>query len=263
MINKSEMQVPEIYFEDSGKGKTIVFLHGFLSSLEIWDYYTEKLENNFRVISIDLPGHGSSGVITDEHSMELMAEEIRNILEILGITKIVLVGHSMGGYAAMAFAEKYPQLLKGLVLLHSNSYGESEEGKINRDRLIQAVQHDHITFIKNFIPDLFAEENRSKYKKEIDKLIKISLKTPKEGVIAALKGLRNRKDRRQILKDLQVPVLFIAGKKDGRIPVDVIREQVETSDNAVMVELENVGHMGFIEARDEILEVIRDFAQSV
>ena len=132
-MNKSEKKSPpEIYFDDIGEGNVIVLLHGFLESTEIWKDFAKKLSKNFRVISIDLPGHGKSEIIDEVHSMDLMAKEVRNILEISGINKCVMVGHSMGGYTAIAFAKKFRRFLKGLILFHSHVEADNEKENMVR-----------------------------------------------------------------------------------------------------------------------------------
>lgn len=241
----------------------MVFLHGFMESMEIWDDFSDALSDKFRIITIDLPGHGGSDCIAEEHKMELMAEEIYNILDILGITKTVIVGHSMGGYVSCAFAEKYPEMVKGLVLFHSHAFPDSEEVKKNRDRLIEVVNKDKSGFINSFIPDLFAVENRDKFKPEIEKLVKIANQSAKEGIIAALKGMKNRPDRNVAIAALKVPVLYILGKYDSRVSVEQIMPVVQKSQNAVLIVLENAGHMGYIEEKEQTLEIIRDFVESL
>jgi pimeloyl-ACP methyl ester carboxylesterase len=255
--------VPEIKYQEYGQGKTIVFLHGFLESSAIWEDFAQELSAKFRIFTIDLPGHGGSGVLAEEHSMELMAEEVKNILEIEGIQKIMLVGHSMGGYVSLAFAEKYPQMVKGLIMFHSQAAADNDETKKNRDRTIGIIENDKTSFIKNFIPELFAPDNRKLLNKEINVLIDSAVKTPKEGIIAAIKGMRNRKDRTHVIKAPGFPVLFLAGKHDTRAPLDQILEQVDHSEKAMVMIFEDCGHMGYLESRDQTLEVIYDFATSV
>lgn len=263
MTERNDNPVPEIKYQEYGQGKTIIFLHGFLESSAIWEDFAQELSAEYRIFTIDLPGHGGSGILAEEHSMELMAEEVKNILEIEGVQKILLVGHSMGGYVSLAFAENYPEMLKGLILFHSQAAADSEETKNNRDRMIELVENDKISFIKNFIPELFSPDNRKILKKEIDVLIDTALKTPKEGIIAAIKGMKSRKDRTHVIKSPKFPLMFIAGKHDSRAPLDLILEQVDKSENAVVMIYEDCGHMGYLEARNETLEVIYDFASTV
>ena len=129
--------------------------------------------------------------------------------------------------------------------------------------MIEIVEKDKISFIKTFIPELFTVENRNILNKEIDVLIDSALKTPKEGIIAALKGMKNRKDRTHVIKAPKFPVMFLAGKHDTKAPLDLILKQVDNSDKAVVMIYEDCSHMGYLEARNETLEVIYDFATTI
>ena len=214
-----------IHYKREGTGKPIILLHGFLESLEMWDNFTKSLSHKFAVIRIDLPGFGISETISSIHTMELMADTVKVIMDQEKIKAAVIVGHSMGGYATLAFADKYPERLKGLCLFHSHAAADSEEAKTNRDRTIKIVEQNHVGFISNFIPDLFAPENIQKFEPEINLLKTIGIKTSKKGIIAALKGMKIRTDKLGLLKKANVPVLFISGKKDKRIPTNTIMEQ--------------------------------------
>jgi len=259
MSNKA----PEIFYTDEGNGNVIVFIHGFLESSDIWNDYSEKLSQNFRVICIDLPGHGKSSNISKVHSMKLMSEEVRNILEILGINKCLMVGHSMGGYVTMEFASRFPRFLKGIVLLNSQAGSDSEMDKVNRNRTIELVENDHTSFITSFYPGLFAPENAGRYNKEIEWLRSIGLSMDKEGIIASLAGMRDRADHVSTLENSEVPVLIIAGDHDSRIPVEKIRHQTANAPKARLVILEGTGHLAYIEEKDEVLTIIRNFASEV
>ncbi|MBC8343176.1 MAG: alpha/beta hydrolase [Bacteroidetes bacterium] len=258
-----ERKAPEIFFIDDGSGDAIVFLHGFLENHEIWDKFTDKLSSKYRIISMDLPGHGRSSVLSDNQSMELIAAEVKTILEILGIHKCLLIGHSMGGYAAIEFASKFSRLLKGLILLHSHVEADSDEDKINRDRTIEIVQKDHLNFISQFIVQLFAASNVEKYKKEIEYLKRIAMNTSRQGVIASLQGMRDRNDHLDTLVKLRIPVLLIAGDQDSRIPIDKVKKQAQAAPKVRLEILEGTGHMGFIEAEGDCFKLIRDFAEVI
>ena len=149
----------KLHYSLQGKGKTIVLLHGFMESLNLWKYFTRRLSSGFRVLSIDLPGHGLSENIRKVHSMELMADTVNAVLKELGIASCHMVGHSMGGYVSLAFAERYPRKLKGLTLFHSHAMADSAEARKNRDRAIKLVSQDKIGYVQNFFPLLFAEQN--------------------------------------------------------------------------------------------------------
>jgi len=130
-----------INFEAYGSGEVLVLLHGFTESLKIWYDFKDKLAKKFHVILIDLPGHGMSSIINEVHSMELMADSVKAVIDHLRISSAVMVGHSMGGYVSLAFARKYSSLLKGMGLFHSTSLADSDENKEARERAIAIIRN--------------------------------------------------------------------------------------------------------------------------
>ena len=244
-----------------GSGPVVVLLHGFLESLGIWASLAQSLEKDFTVVCIDLPGFGKSEVIEEIHPMPLMAEAVKQVLTEENIENCVLIGHSMGGYAALAFAEKYPDKLKGLVLFHSQAAADDTEGKRNRDRTIEIVKNNRKDFIGAFIPLLFAEENVNKFETEITQLKILSAQTSVAGICAALAGMRDRNDHLPLLKTIDVPVFFIVGKQDSRIAMKKILPQLALPKNCEALILDGVGHMGFIEAKEITTKAVRHFAE--
>jgi len=251
----------ELCYTVSGEGPVVVLLHGFLEDQHIWNSFSRELSANNKVITIDLPGFGKSSIFNDIHSMALMANAVYYILIEENIDRCVMVGHSMGGYVALAFAEMYPDKLSGIVLFHSHASSDDEEAKTNRDRTISIIKSDHSGFIRSFIPLLFAEQNVEQFDKEINKLKTIAQKGSSEGVIAALAGMRDRKDQTSLLKNLDIPVLFIIGKQDSRIPVKKIMAQLELPQNCEALLLDGVGHMGFIEAEALTFNALEHFVE--
>jgi len=248
-----------IHYKLQGQAAPVILLHGFLESQEMWDSFADSLLKEYTVIRIDLPGFGKSQLVKEVHTMELMADSVKAVMDQEQIEKAVIVGHSMGGYTALAFADKYSNHLKGLCLFHSKAAADTKEAKTNRDRTIQVVEKDHTGFISNFIPDLFAPENIQKFKTEIENLKTKAKRTSKEGIVSALKGMKTRTDKLELLSKLQIPVLFIAGKKDKRIPANTILEQALLPHHSEVLLLEDVGHMGYIEAEKETLEILCSF----
>jgi pimeloyl-ACP methyl ester carboxylesterase len=259
---KIKFRDASITYTISGKGNTLVLLHGFLESTLIWNGFVSVLEKHFQVVCIDLPGHGESDCIGYLHEMEMNAEVVHTVLQHLQIKSCVMAGHSMGGYVALAFAEKHSELLKGICLFHSTALPDSEEKQRDRDRTINIVKKDSMTFIRAVIPNLFAPANKEKYKVEIDELIARASQMPPQGIIATLEGMKIRKDRTQVLKEVKVPVLIIAGKQDTAVPFDSLLPQLALPKHCEALILDNVGHTGFIEAKDETLNALFNFAQS-
>lgn len=252
-------QGQKICFQSEGRGPVLVLLHGFLESMDIWQSFSEKLSEKYRVILIDLPGHGQSQMLADVHSMELMADAVNAILDHLDIEHCVMIGHSMGGYVALSFAEKYMNKLTGMGIFHSHALADTTEAKINRGRAIQVVKENHKDFISSFIPDLFTPENREKLSKEIARLQEISRQISKESVIAALEGMRHRTDKLKLLANTTIPVLFIIGKQDPRTPMDKMMQQISLPKHAEVLILDGVAHMGYLEAFDKTLAFIDCF----
>lgn len=244
-----------------GHGKCLVLLHGFLESIEIWDDFASELSHEFKVLTIDLPGHGKSEPITEMHSMELMADVVKSVLEHLKIQECVMIGHSMGGYVAAEFASKYPEYLRGIGFFHSSVYADSPDAKQNRERMIELVNSDRKGFIRNFIPDLFAPSSRNRLSREIERLQAAASGISKTSIIASLAGMKERKDHQRTISVIDVPVLFILGKEDLRIPIDRVMEMVTLPKHSEVLILGNVGHMGYLEAKTETMGKCRYFAR--
>ena len=251
----------KISFTDDGKGTAVVLLHGFLENKTMWDKYVSALSKNHRVITIDLLGHGGTECLGYVHTMEDQADMIFAVLISLRIRKIVLVGHSMGGYVALAFAELYPDNVKGLFLLNSTSRADSDERKINRDRAIKAVKQNYTNFVRISISNLFSEDNREVLAKEIEKVKLQALKTPLQGIVASLEGMKIRKDREVLLHFAPYPIQLVLGKKDGVLIYDDTIDQIE----GTKVELTTFpyGHMSHIENEKELKIALLDFLKKV
>ncbi len=250
-----------VNYDISGEGKVIVLLHGFLESLSIWDHFSTELSKKYKIIAIDLPGHGKTGIFNDEHSMSFMAFIVHELLKQEHIEKCFMVGHSMGGSVSLAFAEKYVHHLTGICLFHSNADEDTPERKKYRDKTIKLVEENRIGFISSFIDNLFYKENIEKHSNVIKKLKDISLNTSKEGIIAAIKGMKNRKSHLTLLENLDIPVYFIIGKQDSRINFDEIIKQTLLPKISEILILDKVGHMGYIEAEYLTLNAIDNFAR--
>ncbi len=244
-----------------GQGPSVVLLHGFLENYHVWDDFMPYLISRFSVIAVDLPGFGKSAVYGEKHDMSFMAEAVKFILDQEKVTQTFLIGHSMGGYVSLAFAKLFPESLKGLVLFHSQAAADDEQGKKNRSRTIEVVKKDHKNFISQFIPLLFAESNVAVFENEIAHLREESLKTSTEGVIASLAGMRDRDDNLQLLENINVPVFFVIGKQDSRIPLPKILSQISLPKLSEAIILDEVGHMGFVEAPEKTFPAVQSFCE--
>lgn len=251
----------KISFTDQGKGTAVVLLHGFLENKTMWTTLIPELCKKNRVITIDLLGHGETDCMGYVHSMEDQADLIFAVLISLRIRKTVLIGHSMGGYVALAFAELYPDYMKGLFLLNSTSRADNAERKINRDRAVKAVKQNYTNFVRLSIGNLFSEDNREKLEIEIEKVKLEALKTPLQGIVAALEGMKIRKDREVLLHFAHYPLQLILGKKDS---VLIYEENINQVDGTkVGLTTFPDGHMPHIENEMELKKVLVDFLKKI
>ncbi len=238
----------------------MVLLHGFLENMDIWRDFSNALSTKYQVLLIDLAGHGLSDMQSSEsHSMELMADIVNNVLQKLDIQQCVMIGHSMGGYVTLSFADKYQDKLLGFGVFHSHAYADSTEAKINRGRAIQVVKDNHKDFISTFIPDLFTKANQKKLSKEISILQEAARSISKESVIAALEGMRHRTDKEKLLRTSDLPILFIIGKQDPRTPLEKLLPQIALPKHAEVLLLDDVAHMGYLEDFDNTLAFVNHF----
>jgi len=258
-----KFQGKNIFYGEEGEGKSIVLLHGFTESSRIWKNFSRQLSQKYRVIVIDLPGHGKSECVEGVHTMELLADVVHAVLKKVRAGRCLLIGHSMGGYATLAFAGKYPKMLSGFGLFHSHCFADSPEEMESRNRTISIVNMDKFSFIAQFIPGLFPIEVHEKYAKDINKLVQRAAKMHKQAVIAALEGMKVRKDQTMVLRTTPLPVLFILGMKDSRAPVSRFWEMVTLPALSEILLLRNCGHMGYIEASEETLAMVEGFANTV
>ncbi len=250
-----------ISYSDTGKGTAIVLLHGFLENKSMWDFYIPEFAKKNRVITIDLLGHGETECLSYVQTMEDNADAVHAVLSELRIRKAIFVGHSMGGYVALAFAELYPENIKGFVLLNSTARADSEERKTNRDRAIKAVKQSFMNFVSLSIANLFSESNRERLSLEIEMVKKEALKTPLQGIVASLEGMKIRKDREVLLHLTSYPKLLILGEKDPVLNYEETKEQLENT----TVQFVNFpdGHMSHIENKDQLLKVLLAFFKSI
>ena len=243
-----------------GKGTPLILLHGYLESIAVWGSFSEKLAENFQVISIDLLGHGKTGILGNTHTMKQMAQAVNHVLNHLQLSNIHLLGHSMGGYVSLRYAHDYPETIKSLILLHSSAKADTQDKKVARQRTIELIHNGKKEMVTSqHVPKTFAPENIPKFVHRIEQLKKIAADTPEKGIIAALNGMKERTDFTGFLNKTDFPVLMIAGKKDNFIPFSVSEEHFGLSDNITPCILENSGHMGFIEEENKTLENIKNF----
>ena len=243
-----------LVYWDRGEGPCLVLLHGYLESAEIWDSFADRIPQGYRLIIPDLPGHGRSGTWGALHSMDDLAGAIRAIVEAEGIGKIFLVGHSMGGYVLMAFAELFPEKLLGYSLFHSTPFADNDEKRENRDREISLVLcGKKRQIVQVNIPKAFSMDNVDLMPEEVERARRIALESSDQGIVALLRGMKERPDRTAVLQEASLPILLIGGMKDNYIPSEVFDKLADLAPHAQVLRLEQSGHMGFIEEPEKVV----------
>jgi len=248
-----------VFYSDQGKGGAVVLLHGFLENSSMWKPFIPTLIKRNRVICIDLLGHGETGCIGYVHTMEDMADAVRAVLKHLKIKRSIFIGHSLGGYVSLAFAENAPDALKGLCLMNSTTRADTKDRIEIRNRSIEAVKTNYKSVVKMSIGNLFRPKNRVLFKEEIKIIKREALKTPLQGYIAAQEGMKLRSDREALLHFSPFKKMMIVGKKDPVLGYRDVLEQVEGT--AVELVVFPDGHMSHIENEADLLKGIMYFVE--
>lgn len=247
-----------MHVADTERGEQcVVLLHGYLESMLVWDEFVDLLKKNLRVVTLDLPGHGVSMINGEVHTMEYLADCVALTMDALGIDKYSVVGHSMGGYVALAMLDKYAKHLENITLLSSTTSADSQEKCDRRRREIELIKAGKKNTLARLVPHVgFAAQNVNRLKDYIEDIRELILISEDEGVIAILGGMIERKSRGEQLRDSSIPHLFIFGRHDYYIPQEVADEMIEQDPNAKVVWLEESGHMGFYEEPEKCAEAI-------
>lgn len=247
-----------LHHTDTGSGYPVVLIHGFCESLQIWNQIIPELSKSYRVVAIDLPGFGGSDLVIDKVTIENIADAVNAFLMEKGINECAMIGHSLGGYVALAYVEAYTSKLSALGLFHSTAYSDTDEKKINRNKTMAFIRKRGLDlYISSFVPSLF----RSNDHPAITTVLNIALTTPVETVLKYTEAMRDRKDRTTILQTTKLPVLIIAGEYDNAV---TLAKSVELSGmpSRCYFHVLEVGHMGMFEAPAQCCEILNMFLQN-
>ena len=242
----------------------VLFLHGYLETGLIWKDFVSLLSNDFFIICPDIPGHGTSAILAEVPGMDKLALAIDEIVLEEEINKLHVVGHSMGGYLALAYRKLFPEKLFSCTLFHSTCFPDTEEKKKNRNREIDFIRKGKKELIFNTnIPKAFADDNLESMSVQVEMAKEIGRSNNEEGIISLLNAMKNRADHTNLLKETSVPYLLIAGKKDNYIPFEVMKKMQKIGTNIELKSLDNSGHMGFLEEPEVSADILREFLKSV
>ncbi|QOR73498.1 alpha/beta hydrolase [Cruoricaptor ignavus] len=207
-----------LHYEISGNAdKTLVLLHGLMENSHIWDGMQSRLEKDFRLVKIDLPGHGKSELTGEISTVEMMATKVKQVTDELNLTDFYLLGHSMGGYTALAFAEKWPEVLAGFSLFFSTYLPDSEEKKETRRKSFRIIEQEYERYVAAGVPMNFHPHEAEEMEGVVEIAKEMALQTNNLGALAAVKGIMERPDRQSVLQEFQGKILVMLGRHDSAI----------------------------------------------
>ena len=248
-----------LHFTDHGQGIPLVLLHGFPFNGTIWQEQARALSDHCRIVVPDLRGHGRSPAPEGVYYMELMAQDVLNLLDSLDIDKAVIIGHSMGGYVALAGWHVAPERFQALGLICSHALPDTEEGKLARYKLAEEVLAEGSSVVaKSLLPRLFAPGLPAD-EAFIEQVHTMMLNTKPLGLMGALRGMAARPDSTPLLPGISVPTLIIAGDSDQILPLQRAEMTAAPIPNAALVTIENAGHMPMLEQPHAAALAIRNF----
>jgi len=248
----------ELFYEEQGTGLPVILLHGFPYNHTVWQPVASRMACDARLILPDLRGHGQSPVTEGVYTMRIMVEDIINLMDRLSLEKVVLVGHSMGGYIALDFARAYPSRLAGLGLVASHAAADSPERKMARYKTAREIlKHGvhryadgnaaRVTFNPDLAPVLHA----------------IMMTTPPLGAAGAMKGMAERLDSMELLPQINVPAVVVLGESDLFIPPEVPETMEQLLPKGWLVKIPATGHVPMMEKPDEVSEALCDLLRAV
>lgn len=259
-MERREQEGVPIRYADRGEGTALVLLHGFMGSADYWERVVPLLDGHFRCIVPDLLGHGQSEAPPGPYTIEQMADGVLQLLDALEIKQAVVLGHSMGGYTALSFAERYPERLLAFGLVHSTPLPDDAAGKEKRTAVAERFAQEGVRpFVEQSAPNWFAPENARRMTAEVDRVIGIGTAMRLEGAAGAALAMRERPDRGDVIRSFERPVLLIAGSEDGIAPP----EKAFAAENAWTTRrvIEGAGHMSLFEAPQELARQIASFVE--
>jgi pimeloyl-ACP methyl ester carboxylesterase len=253
----------DIGYRDEGFGRTVVLVHAFPLNSAMWDSQVAELSSEFRVIAPDLRGFGLSGVGTGQHSVEKMAADIRGLLDKLGISRVTLVGLSMGGYVSMAFCRQYPEVLEALVLADTRAATDTDEGRQRRFSSALKVERDGVAAIAgDMIPLLLGKTSLQTRPDIVDRVRSLILENPAQGVAAAQRAMAERPDSTELLGSVNIPVLLLGGVEDTLSPPAELKALQDVIPRARLRIIEGAGHLANLEAPREFNTALLEFLRS-
>ena len=259
--------IDELAYYDQGKGEqTILLIHGFGEDHAIWKNQIEFLSTHYRVIAPNLPGVHCKPLAlhhSQAPNIRMYVEVLHELMHHLDIEQYYIVGHSMGGYIGLSFADYYVNHVQGLLLFHSTTYEDNEAKKTSRMKVAEFIQEWGVSkYLETATPNLFGDAFKKTNPGVIQNVIESGLGISQEAMIQFVFAMRNRKAMTHLLQQHTIPVWMIAGDEDLAVTIQDSLEQIKLLPSSNSLVLNNVGHMGMFEATNQVNEFIHQCIQS-
>lgn len=250
-----------LHVSDSEKGeKSLLFLHGYLETLYIWEDFRELIPESFRFISLDLPGHGLSGSHPTSNDMSFVADVLADLMNKKSLKDVAVIGHSMGGYIGQMCIKKYPEIFTSLIHFNSNPFADSPLKRESRLKEIEVIENGKLmTLAQLSIPNMYAKGNLRRLDFKVQETIEICETHDPFGISASLRGLMSREDNVEFLKSTKTPILFVFGDSDNFMDIESANNILSLIPNAKGVIIPSTGHNSFIEEPEKCAQALIDF----
>lgn len=249
----------KIHYRVLGSGTAVLLVHGFGEDGRLWYDMVAALSDKFQFIVPDLPGSGKSDAIK-YMTMEGLSDVLEAIIQNEKINTAVVIGHSMGGYISLAYAEKYVHRIRAFGLFHATAFADSDEKKAVRQKGIEFIrQYGAFEFIKATTPNLFSQHYKAHASEVVEKFIEQQHNFKSENLVSYYKAMMSRPDRTAVLKAADFPVLFIMGKYDNAAPLNDMLQQCHLPQKSYIHILQNTSHLGMIEEKGKCVAILDRF----
>lgn len=233
-----------VAYSDQGKGSPLVFIHAFPLSKIMWQPQVDALEDFYRVITIDLRGHGESDTVLWNDTLDNYAADVIDLLDDLGISQAIFIGLSMGGYVLFSIYRNYANRVKAMVLADTRAQSDSEEGKAGRRSMAQMAFNDGASAIADLmLPKLLTPSTMKHHPKIVEQVRQMILQTPTAGIIVDLMAMAARPDSTDLLRTISCPTLVIVGEEDQATPVAESQYLTNRIPNSTLVTIPAAGHL--------------------
>jgi 3-oxoadipate enol-lactonase len=239
----------DVCVDGQQRTRVVIFIHGFPFAREIWDAQRDALEKIACVIRIDLRGAGASSVPEGPYLMEVLAGDVAATMDALAIERATLVGHSMGGYVALAFARMFTERVAGLALVSSRLAADTPEQSAARHNLAERVEHERNLepVVNAYLTRMFSPQTRAQRGDVIERAYAIARRNDPMGAAAALRGMALRASSEDIAGDFEMPALIVAGGRDDIISVEESSSNAQRFTNGSLVVCDGSGHLPMME----------------